>query len=98
MRVNKTKVQKVQSRIIANCVNSNRFLSNFFHIQKKALEMLNGTKDFLKKQIMEGGILSELENTTSLSFIQGIGNLLQSFSYAIQTAPGMDEFNRLRVS
>lgn len=59
--------------------------------------MLSGTKDFLKKQILEGGGLTELESTTSLSFIQGIGNLLQSFSNAMQAAPGMDNLNRLRV-
>lgn len=57
--------------------------------------MLSGTKDFLKEQIMKNG-LSELENTTSLSFIQGIGNLLQSFSNAMRQAPGMDDLKRVR--
>lgn len=66
--------------------------------QEKASRLVSTTKDFLEKEIRKNGGLSELARTTSLSFIRGIGNLLQSFSNAMRNAPEMDHYKRLRVS
>ena len=66
--------------------------------QAKGLKLISTTKEFLKKHIGKHGGLSELEKTTSLSFIRGIGNLLQSFAYEMDNTPEMNEINRLRVS